>query len=177
MKKGLKWIGFILLGLVVILLAGGAVLYSTSSSRLSNGPDVTVNTVAAASDAGAIARGDHLAVAISGCTSCHGEDLSGIVTVEDPAIGTIYAEMARDTPPFFVEYAELMSLLLTLMLATASGSLALRKWFQRTKKNRIDVYYLEIRDTVEAFETGQTSAGEARSTLLELREQNLELPA
>ena len=91
MRRMLKWVGIILLALVVILLAGGAVLYGTASSRLNNGPDVAVKAVPAASDASAIARGQHLAVAISGCTSCHGEDLSGEVTVEDPAIGTIYA--------------------------------------------------------------------------------------
>jgi cytochrome c553 len=91
MKKNLKWIGVILLGLFVVLLIGGGVLFGTASSRLNNGPDVAVRVVPAASDAEAVARGEHLAVAISGCTSCHGEDLSGLVTVDEPPIGTIYA--------------------------------------------------------------------------------------
>jgi mono/diheme cytochrome c family protein len=91
MKKALTWIGIILLGLVVFVLLGGAVLYGTTSGRLNNGPDVNVRSVPAANDAQAIARGEHLAVAISGCTSCHGDDLGGMVAVEDPTIGTIYA--------------------------------------------------------------------------------------
>ena len=91
MKKAVKWMGIILFGLVVILVAGGAVLYGTASSRLSSGPDVVVRAVPAAGGVEAVARGEHLAVAISGCTGCHGEDLGGKVAVEDPAIGTIYA--------------------------------------------------------------------------------------
>jgi cytochrome c553 len=91
MKKALKWIGIILFGLLVILLAGGAVIYGRSSSRLNNGPEVAVKGVAAANDAEAVARGEHLATAIGGCTSCHGENLGGKVTVDEPPIGTIYA--------------------------------------------------------------------------------------
>ena len=88
MNTALKWIGVVLLVLAGLLLAGGAILYFTSSSRLSNGPDVAVKAVPASTD---LARGEHLAVAVGGCTSCHGENLGGLVTVDDPAIGTIYA--------------------------------------------------------------------------------------
>lgn len=91
MKKAVKWIGFALLVLVGVLLIGGAGLFGTTSSRLNNGPDVDVKAVAISADAADIARGEHLAVAIGGCTSCHGDDLGGLVTIEDPTIGTIYA--------------------------------------------------------------------------------------
>jgi mono/diheme cytochrome c family protein len=90
-KRVLKWIGVVLFVLVVIVLAGGEILFGSASRRLNNGPDVAVKAVPAAGDAGAVARGEHLAVAISGCTSCHGGDLSGLVTVDEPPIGTIYA--------------------------------------------------------------------------------------
>jgi cytochrome c553 len=90
-NKTLKWIGIFVLAVVAFLLVGGAVLYASSGSRLNNGPDITVKAVSAAGGAEAVARGEHLAVAISGCTSCHGQDLAGKIAVEDPAIGTIYA--------------------------------------------------------------------------------------
>lgn len=88
MKQVLKWIGIIILGLTVLLMLGGGILYAISSSRLNSGPDVVVKPAAGEGD---IARGEHLAVAISGCASCHGEDLSGKVAVDEPPIGTIYA--------------------------------------------------------------------------------------
>lgn len=91
MIKALKWIGIILLGLAAVLLIGGGVLYGTSSSRLNNGPEVAVKTVPAAGSAEAIDRGEHLAIAIGGCTSCHGENLGGQVSVDEPPIGTIFA--------------------------------------------------------------------------------------
>ncbi len=91
MKKALKWIGIALLVMAVLLLIGGVGLYGTTRSRLSNAPEVTAKTVAVSTDAADVARGEHLAVAISGCTSCHGEDLRGLVSIDDPTIGTIYA--------------------------------------------------------------------------------------
>jgi len=91
MNKALKWIGIVFFGLVVVVLVSGAVLYGGAGRRLSKGPDVTVKAVAAASGAEAVARGEHMTVAIGGCTSCHGEDLSGLVLIDEPPIGTIYA--------------------------------------------------------------------------------------
>ncbi len=91
MKKALKWIGIILLGVVIVMLIGGGVLYGTSASRLNNGPDVAVKTVPPAGSAEEIARGEHLAVAITGCTSCHGDNLAGLVSVDEAPVGTIYA--------------------------------------------------------------------------------------
>jgi hypothetical protein len=50
----------------------------------------------------------------------------------------------REEPPFFVEYAEALSLGLTLMLAIYSVFIALREWFRRRMKNRVDAYLLEV---------------------------------
>jgi TRAP transporter TAXI family solute receptor len=50
----------------------------------------------------------------------------------------------REEPPFFVEYAEAISLGLTLLVGLYSGSIALREWMRRRMKNRIDAYLLEI---------------------------------
>jgi TRAP transporter TAXI family solute receptor len=50
----------------------------------------------------------------------------------------------RDDPPFLVAYAEAISLGLTILVGLGSGLLAFREWLKRAKKNRIDVYYLEV---------------------------------
>jgi TRAP-type uncharacterized transport system substrate-binding protein len=50
----------------------------------------------------------------------------------------------RKDPSFFVRYADLLSLVLTILLAAGSALLAARQWVRRRQKNRIDVYYIEI---------------------------------
>jgi TRAP transporter TAXI family solute receptor len=50
----------------------------------------------------------------------------------------------REDPAFFVEYAEAISLGLTLLVGLYSGYIALREWMRRRMKNRIDAYLLEV---------------------------------
>ena len=50
----------------------------------------------------------------------------------------------REEPPFFVQYAEAISLGLTLLVGLYSGSIAFREWMRRRMKNRIDAYLLEV---------------------------------
>jgi TRAP transporter TAXI family solute receptor len=50
----------------------------------------------------------------------------------------------REEPPFFVEYAEAISLGLTILVGLYSGSIAFREWMRRRMKNRIDAYLIEI---------------------------------
>jgi TRAP transporter TAXI family solute receptor len=50
----------------------------------------------------------------------------------------------REEPSFFVEYAEAISLGLTLLVGLYSGSIAFREWMRRRMKNRIDAYLLEV---------------------------------
>jgi TRAP transporter TAXI family solute receptor len=50
----------------------------------------------------------------------------------------------REDPPFFVAYAEAISLGLTLLVGAYSGYVALREWMKRRMKNRIDAYLLEV---------------------------------
>jgi uncharacterized protein len=59
----------------------------------------------------------------------------------------------RDEPGFFVEYAEAISLGLTLLVGLGSGLLAFREWLKHRKKNRIDVYYGELREISKRAET------------------------
>ena len=68
----------------------------------------------------------------------------------DPANVTVpyhpgaVAYYRREEPPFFVEYAEALSLGLTLMLAIYSGYIAFRELIRRRMKNRVDGYLLEV---------------------------------
>jgi TRAP transporter TAXI family solute receptor len=50
----------------------------------------------------------------------------------------------REEPPFFVQYAEALSLGLTLMLVIYSVFIAGREWLRRRMKNRVDAYLLEV---------------------------------
>ncbi len=52
----------------------------------------------------------------------------------------------RDQPAFFVEYADALSLGLTLLVGIYSGSIALREWMRRRMKNRIDAYLIEVEE-------------------------------
>lgn len=76
-KRILRWAG---IGLVVVLLAGGAFVYAQASAfdgSLDQVYDIEVKGIAASADPVVIARGKHLAESLGGCTSCHGADLGG----------------------------------------------------------------------------------------------------
>ena len=55
----------------------------------------------------------------------------------------------RSQPPFFVQYAEAISLGLTLLVGLYSAYIALREWMRRRMKNRIDAYLLEVEDLAD----------------------------
>jgi TRAP transporter TAXI family solute receptor len=80
----------------------------------------------------------------------------------------------RDAPPFYVAYAEFMSLLLTLCLAGASAFLAVRRWVRRTKKDRIDVYYVDIQTLMQRWERGELDGSDAIDALVALRSRAFE---
>jgi cytochrome c553 len=90
MKKVLKWIGIVLGGLVSLLVIAVVVLYALGSARLNKTHDIQAEAIAIPTDDAALARGEHL-VDVSLCRFCHGQDLSGDVEFEDPAIGIVYS--------------------------------------------------------------------------------------
>ena len=78
----------------------------------------------------------------------------------------------RFEPPFVVQYAEAISLGLTLLVGVWSGSVAIRQWIQRRKKNRIDAYYIEV--THEPPDLTTASRDELlnrRARLIKIRER------
>ena len=66
------------------------------------------------------------------------------------------AYYTQDNPPFFVEYAEAMGLVLSLSIFTASGIWQFRLWLIGRQKNRADDYNLEILALIEEVEQAKT---------------------
>jgi hypothetical protein len=84
MKKALKWIGILLL-IVVIVLAAGAFYLKTKFEKLEGRHfEAKVSAITIPTDSASIARGRLLTVH---CRHCHGEDFAGKAFFDDPKIG------------------------------------------------------------------------------------------
>lgn len=80
----------------------------------------------------------------------------------------------REEPPFFVAYAEAISLGLTLAVGAYSGWVALRQWMKRRRKDRIDAYLLEVeRRTRNLLSLPSRELVELRDALDEIRHRAL----
>ena len=90
MKKVLKWIGIVIVGLIGLLIVALVLVFVVSNSRMNKTYDVQAESVTLTTDAQTIESGRHYAVT-RGCVDCHGEDFGGGVVLDDPAIGVIYA--------------------------------------------------------------------------------------
>lgn len=91
MKRILKWslVGLgAMLGLAVLALGG---VYLVSSIKLGRHYATEIAPVAIPRDSAAIARGGHLAHAVSMCVECHGEDLAGQTVIDQPAFAVVSA--------------------------------------------------------------------------------------
>ena len=88
MRKALRWIGRIVLAVVVLLSVGGAFVYWRSEQLLAPRIEITEAPLAIPQDADAVERGRHLAVT-RGCGDCHGADFGGKVVVDVLPVGTI----------------------------------------------------------------------------------------
>ena len=66
------------------------------------------------------------------------------------------AYYTQDNPPFFVQYAETMGLLLSLSILGFSGVWQFRLWLIGRQKNRADDYNLEILAVIEQVEQAST---------------------
>ncbi|HMB93523.1 MAG TPA: cytochrome c, partial [Rhodothermales bacterium] len=92
MKKVLKWIGLLVLGVVLILLLAAGTLYVLGGSVLETDAAIAAETLTSAADSVALARGAYL-VSTMGCQDCHGENLAG--------------QVFADAPPFLVSASNL----------------------------------------------------------------------
>jgi mono/diheme cytochrome c family protein len=91
LKKILKWAGLIVGGLIVLVVIVGVIL-NIRAGRILNGPyELEVAAVEIPTDEAALARGQHLAQAVSGCTDCHGPNLGGDTFMDEAPFGLIVA--------------------------------------------------------------------------------------
>jgi mono/diheme cytochrome c family protein len=73
--------------LVVLLVLLAATVYAASELRVNKKVSVAAESLAIPSDTAAIARGQHLARAITKCVDCHGSDFGGQVLVDAVPMG------------------------------------------------------------------------------------------
>jgi mono/diheme cytochrome c family protein len=88
MKTGLKWLGIAvggLFGLLVIFTLG---LYGLGQARLDRKYEAKIQPLSLPTDADALAEGRRI-FQYRGCEACHGEQLQGLVYLDNPAIGQV----------------------------------------------------------------------------------------
>ena len=88
MKKTLKLLG-IISGLAVgMFLISVLILYSLGKARLNKVYDVSIEQIKIPSDTWSIEEGKRI-FQYRGCEACHGENLQGLVYLDNPAIGKV----------------------------------------------------------------------------------------
>jgi len=91
MKRVLKWVGYVVGGLVAVIVLCISVVYVVTSSRMGKTYPTEAEAVAIPTDPAAIERGRHLAVAVGKCTDCHGDNLAGKMISDDPVFARLWS--------------------------------------------------------------------------------------
>ena len=91
MRGVLKWLGYIAVALVVLIVVAAGAIYLVSQNKLGNGYDVTPDAVTVPTDAAAIARGEHIARYVADCVGCHTQNFGGQVFIDEPGFAVLYA--------------------------------------------------------------------------------------
>jgi cytochrome c553 len=90
-KKILRWTGFVLGGLVALVLVCAAGVYALTAYRFARTYPTRAEALTIPTDSASISRGRHLATAVSGCGGCHGADLGGNVMFDFPPVARLVA--------------------------------------------------------------------------------------
>lgn len=88
MKPILKWTGISIGTLVGVLILANIILYTLGETRLKKMYVVPEEPVIIPSDEESLAEGKRI-FQYRGCEACHGEQLQGVVYLENPAIGQV----------------------------------------------------------------------------------------
>ena len=91
MRKILRYAGWTLGAALAVLLLAGAALYGYTGRHFSRKWSVAGHALTIPTDSAAIARGRHVATAISRCQGCHKEDFGGQVFIDVPPVAFLYA--------------------------------------------------------------------------------------
>jgi mono/diheme cytochrome c family protein len=81
----------IAVGLLAALALAVGCIYGVSEYRMERRFPVDPRPLPVASGPAAVDRGRHLVTAVSQCTTCHGEDLSGLELVDDAWFGRLWS--------------------------------------------------------------------------------------
>lgn len=89
--KVLKWIGYVLGGLVAIIVVALAVFYFMSEQKMGKSFAMTPDPIVVPTDEASIAHGKHMVEAVSECIGCHTPNLGGQMFIDDPSFAQIPA--------------------------------------------------------------------------------------
>lgn len=88
MKKTLKWIGILIAVLIGIVAIFMLAFYTLGESRLKHVYEIPEETMDIPTDEESLADGKRI-FQYRGCEACHGEQLQGLVYLDNPAIGQV----------------------------------------------------------------------------------------
>jgi len=88
MKGLLKWLMIIAGSLIGLVLIIGLILYGIGQARLNRSYSITPRLVNIPTDEESLREGKRI-FQYRGCEACHGEELQGVVYLENPAIGQV----------------------------------------------------------------------------------------
>jgi len=88
MKKILKWAGISFGILVSLIILANLALYALGESRLKRVYTIPEESLAIPTDSKALTEGKRI-FQYRGCEACHGEELQGLVYLDNPAIGQV----------------------------------------------------------------------------------------
>jgi cytochrome c553 len=91
MKKWIRRLGIGIGGLVGVVVLLVAVAYGVSQRKLNRKWEVAAAALKVTREPAQIARGRHLATAVSKCTECHGADLGGKMFLDEMPLGVVIA--------------------------------------------------------------------------------------
>ena len=91
MKKILRALAWGVGAVAVLLLIAGCALYFYTQRGIDRKYAIAGHAVAIPTDSLGLARGQHIATAISKCVSCHGADLGGGQFIDSPPMARLYA--------------------------------------------------------------------------------------
>jgi mono/diheme cytochrome c family protein len=88
MKAAMKWTGIAIGAMVGLLILAILVLYGLGQMRLKKKYNVPTQTILLPTDPGSLAEGKRI-FQYRGCEACHGEQLQGLVYMDNPALGKV----------------------------------------------------------------------------------------
>jgi mono/diheme cytochrome c family protein len=88
MRAALKWVGIVVGVILGLLILGILALYGRGQMRLNKKYMIPAQTVAIPADAESLLEGKRI-FQYRGCEACHGEQLQGLVYLDNPAMGQV----------------------------------------------------------------------------------------